>query len=333
MADPLKIVVLGSNSFSGASFVDFALGQGAKVYGLSRSPEPHVAFLPYRWSGLDQNFKFHAYDINKHLDEILNLVVTERPDYFVNFAAQSMVGQSWDHPEDWFRTNALSTVSLHNRLRKDYDGLKRYVHITTPEVYGSTDGWITEDTPYNPSTPYAVSRAAGDMSLKTFVDAYGFPAVSTRAANVYGPGQPLYRIISRCILYIRLGKKLQLDGGGHSVRSFIHIKDVCDATWKVMTDGKVGETYHISTTATVSIRHLVERICEKMDVNFDDVAEVVGERLGKDAAYMLDSTKIRETLGWSDKITLDQGIDECIAWLDKNLEELKHQEFNYIHKP
>jgi len=329
----MKVVVLGSNSFSGASFVDFALNKGARVFGLSRSAEPHTAFLPYRWSGKDQNFSFYPYDMNKHLDEIIQLVKTEQPDYFVNFAAQSMVGQSWDHPEDWFQTNAVSTVSLHNRLRKDCDGLKRFVHVTTPEVYGSTDGWIKEDTPYNPSTPYAVSRAAGDMSLKTFVDAYDFPAVSTRAANVYGPGQQLYRIISRTILYIRLGKKLQLDGGGHSVRSFIHINDVSNATWKVMLDGKVGETYHISTTETVSIRELVDRICVKMGVNFDDVAEVVGERLGKDAAYMLDSTKIRNTLGWSDKVTLDQGLEDCISWVDNNIEDLKQQDFNYIHKP
>lgn len=332
MSAPIKIVVLGSNSFSGASFTDFALSQGAEVLGISRSQEPHKVFLPYRWSGHDDNFRFFAYDINNHLDQILDLMAAENPDYFINFAAQSMVGQSWDFPEDWFRTNAVSTVMLHNRLRKECDYLKRYVHVTTPEVYGSTNGWIKEDTPYNPSTPYAVSRAAGDMSLKTFVDAYGFPAVSTRAANVYGPGQPLYRIISRTILCIRLGEKLQLHGGGISVRSFIHINDVSDATWKIMTNGVVGETYHISTEETVSIYRLVKLICEMMGVNFDDAVEVAGERLGKDAAYMLDSTKIRDTLFWSDKICLDQGLRECISWVDANLEVLKTQEKKYIHK-
>ncbi len=329
----MKIVVLGSNSFSGASFVNFALKKGAQVFGLSRSEEPHKAFLPYRWSVHDQGIQFFAYDLNKHMDDIMALIVRERPDYVVNFAAQSMVGQSWDHPEDWFRTNAMSTVSLHNRLRKECDGLKRFVHITTPEVYGSTDGWITEDTSYNPSTPYAVSRAAGDMSLKTFVDAYEFPAVATRAANVYGPGQQLYRIIPRTILFIRMGQKIQLHGGGHSLRSFIHIDDVSDATWRVMTNGKSGETYHISTNEIVSIRQLVERICKKMGIPFENAAEVVGERLGKDAAYMLDSNKIRTSLDWSDQITLDQGLEGCIDWVDENFEELKKQNFDYVHKP
>ena len=324
---------MGSNSFSGASFVDYALKQGSEVVGLSRSEEPHNAFLPYRWSGHDGSFRFYPYDMNKHVDEIMDLMASEKPAYFVNFAAQSMVGQSWDRPEDWFRTNAVSTVMLHNRLRQECDFLERYIHITTPEVYGSTNGWIKEDTPYNPSTPYAVSRAAGDMSLQTFVDAYDFPAVSTRAANVYGPGQQLYRIIPRTILFIRLGKKLQLHGGGYSERSFIHIDDVSDATWKVMLDGKVGETYHISTAEIVSIRELVELICKKMEVSFDDNVEIVGERLGKDAAYKLDSSKIRDTLGWSDKISLEDGIDQCVAWVDENLDDLKSQNMDYQHKP
>lgn len=333
MSAPAKIAVIGSNSFSGASFVDFALNQGAHVMGISRSPEPHEAFLPYRWSGNDTDFQFHALDLNNDLDRIMDLFTAEKPAFVVNFAAQSMVAQSWDHPEDWFRTNVMSTVALHSRLRSDSPYLERYVHITTPEVYGSTDGWISESTPFNPSTPYAVSRAAGDMSLKTFVDAYGFPAVSTRAANVYGPGQQLYRIIPRTILFIRLGKKLSLHGGGVSERSFIHIRDVCDATWRVMTSGKPGDSYHISTNEIISIRGLVELICDKAGASFEDVAEVSDERLGKDAAYMLSSGKIRDTLGWSDEVAIDQGIEECIAWVDENLDVLKTQEMSYVHKP
>ena len=328
-----RLVVLGSNSFSGASFAAHALGRGAEVIGVSRSAEPNTVFLPYRWGrGLDR-FRFHALDINNDLDAIIDLTVAEKPDYFVNFAAQSMVGESWDRPEDWFRTNAVSTVMLHNRLRKECGFLKKFVHVTTPEVYGSTQGFIDENTPFNPSTPYAASRAAGDMSLKTFVDAYGFPAVSTRAANVYGPGQQLYRIIPRTILFIRIGRKLQLQGGGLSERSFIHIDDVSDATWRVMEDGPAGEAYHISTNEIVTIRGLVERICALMKVSFDEVVEVVGDRLGKDSAYKLDSTKIRNSLGWTDRIGLDEGLGQCIDWVDRNLDVLRTQKLNYIHKP
>ena len=100
-----------------------------------------------------------------------------------------------------------------------------------------------------------------------------------------------------------------------------------------MLNGKVGETYHISTDEIVSIRQLVERICARMGVAFEDSVEVIGERLGKDAAYRLDSSKIREALDWSDRTTLDHGLDQCIAWVDDNLDVLKTQELDYVHKP
>jgi dTDP-glucose 4,6-dehydratase len=326
-----KILILGSNSFSGACFADYALAQGANVIGMSRSDEPHPVFLPYRWTGRKNAFQFFAYDLNHHLDEIMSVIRREKIGLVVNFAAQSMVAQSWQHPEHWFQTNVVSTVKFHNQLRQ-CDFLERYVHITTPEVYGSTEGFITEETPFHPSTPYAVSRAAADMSLKSFFDAYQFPVVFTRAANVYGPGQQLYRIIPRTILFARLGRKLSLHGGGLSKRAFIHMDDVSDATWRVMKNGKNGETYHISGTHIVTIRELVEMICNKTSVSFDALAEVSAERLGKDAAYMLDSSKIRKTLGWQDKITLDQGLDACIAWVDSNLAALQQQPMDYVHK-
>ncbi len=327
-----KYLIIGSNSFSGASFADFLLRNGDNVIGTSRSPEPHKAFLPYRWSGKDANFRFYNYDLNKDLEPLTALIKSEKPTFVVNFAAQSMVAESWKNPEHWFETNVMATIRLHEVLRH-CDFLEKYVHVTTPEVYGSTDGFIKEDTPFNPSTPYAVSRAAADMSLKTYFDAYGFPVVFTRAANVYGPGQQLYRIIPRTILSILTGKKLQLHGGGHSRRSFIHMRDVSNATQKIATAGTTGQTYHISTDEIVSVRELVERICSKLDVDFNSCVEVVGERLGKDAAYMLDSSKLRKTLDWDVRIDLDQGLDECIAWVKENLDAMKLMEWNYVHKP
>jgi dTDP-glucose 4,6-dehydratase len=242
-----------------------------------------------------------------------------------------MVGESWKYPEHWFTTNVVSTVRLHDQLRR-FDFLKKYVHVTTPEVYGSTKGFVREDAPFNPSTPYAVSRAAADMSLRTFFETYGFPVVFTRSANVYGPGQQLYRIVPRTILFIRLGKKISLHGGGHSSRSFVHMKDVSEATWRVMKDAPAGEAYHISTNEIVTIRELVERICVKMGASFDSAVETVVDRPAKDAAYMLDSTKIRDALGWKDRIGLDEGLDDCIRWVDRNIDVLRHQNFDYIHK-
>jgi dTDP-glucose 4,6-dehydratase len=332
MVEAEKCLVLGSNSFSGASFVGHLLSRGIRVYGCSRSPEPHQAFLPYKWQPGSGRFSFHQIDLNSGLDALTELVRSEKPDYVVNFAAQSMVAESWKNPDHWFSTNVVSTVRLHEKLRQ-CPFLKKYVHVTTPEVYGSTSGLIGEEAPFNPSTPYAVSRAAADMSLRTYFSAYGFPVVFTRAANVFGPGQQLYRIIPRSVLFIRLERKLQLHGGGHSTRSFIHIADVAEATERVMRNGEPGRAYHISTDRMVSIRQLVEMVCTRMGVRFENCVEEVGERLGKDASYQLDSGRIRRELGWRDRVSLEDGIDSTIAWVDRWLDALRRMPFDYQHKP
>jgi dTDP-glucose 4,6-dehydratase len=226
----------------------------------------------------------------------------------------------------------VGNVQLHDRLRRAH-WLNKYVHVGTPEVYGNTTGVIDESAPFNPSTPYAASRAACDLHLRTFFQRYHFPVTWTRAANVYGPGQQLYRIIPRTILSIKLGQKLQLHGGGHSVRSFIHIDDVARATLTIARHAPAGETYHLSTPTFISIRNLVQLICRLMNADFDAVTNVVDDRPGKDAAYTLDSSKARVALGWDDTIPLEAGIRGTIAWVEEHFAEIQRQPFDYIHKP
>jgi len=330
-----RLFVIGSNSFSGSSFVARALEEGATVFGASRSPEPHPVFLPYRWGPAGPapgRFQFAQLDLNHDTDRIAAAVETFRPDYVINFAAQSMVAESWLHPEHWYQTNVVANVRLHDRLRR-FGWLKRYVHVSTPEVYGSCQGNVTEDAPLNPSTPYAASRAACDLHLLTFLKQYGFPVVFTRAANVFGPGQQLYRIIPRTVLFIRTGRRLQLHGGGHSVRSFIHIRDVAEGTLQVARQGVPGQVYHLATRVTHSIREVVELVCRRLGADFNQVVEVVGERPGKDAAYLLDSTKARTMLGWADRMAFEDGVGEVIAWVDQHLDVLRQQPLDYLHKP
>jgi dTDP-glucose 4,6-dehydratase len=330
-----KIVVIGSNSFSGASFVAHALANGASVLATSRSPEPIPAFLPYRWSETPPDptrFRFEQLDLNHDTDRIADAVEAFRPDFVINFAAQSMVAESWLHPDHWYQTNVVANVRLHERLRR-FDFIRRYVHVSTPEVYGSCSGNVTEAAPYNPSTPYAASRAACDLHLMTYFRNYRFPVVFTRAANVFGPGQQLYRIIPRTALYVLTGRQLQLHGGGHSVRSFIHIRDVAEGTLRIARQGNPGEVYHLSTRVNHSIRQVVEIVCRKLRADFSKVVEIVGDRPGKDAAYLLDSTKARQTLAWNDSIPFEQGVDETIHWVQQHLDVLRNQPFDYIHKP
>jgi dTDP-glucose 4,6-dehydratase len=262
---------------------------------------------------------------------LLDAIADFKAPRVVNFAAQSMVAESWEHPDHWYQTNVVANVRLHDGLRKMPD-LKKYVHVSTPEVYGSCSGDVREDAPFNPSTPYAASRAACDLHLQTFIRQYNFPAVFTRAANVFGPGQQLYRIVPRTLLFLALGQKLQLHGGGHSVRSFIHIADVSDGTLRAALHGEPGDVFHLSTKRTVSIRDLVALMCDQTGVKFEDFAEIVADRPGKDSAYLLDASLARTKLGWQDRVSLEEGIADTKRWIDANLDALRGQPANYIHK-
>ena len=216
---------------------------------------------------------------------------------------------------------------------KDKSFIEKYVHVTTPEVYGSTDhGWIKENYNFQPNTPYAVSRAACDLHLLSFFKAYNFPVVFTRSANVYGPGQQLYRIIPRTILSIKTKKPLSLHGGGKSERSFIHINDVVEATYSIALRANPGTTWHLSTKECISIKELVKKMCDLSDVKFESIVEITNERLGKDQSYLLDSSKVRENMDWQDKISLKRGLEETFEWVDQNIHRLKTLPWSYQHK-
>ena len=327
------VLVLGSNSFTGAHFVAGALNSGFDVIGISRSNQPNPAFLPYEWqTQKTDRFVFLQLDLNQDLKQIFAIINEKKPEYIVNFAAQGMVAPSWGNPEQWIQTNTLSAVKLHHYL-KDCTFIKKFVQISTPEVYGSCSGVVKENNNYNPSTPYAVSKAAADMSLMTYANHYNFPVVFTRAANVYGEGQQLYRIVPKTILLFKTGGILPLHGGGRSVRSFVHIKDVVSGTLNVMRKGSIGQVYHLSSDTHISIRNLVQHIADKMKVSFQKHIETVDDRPGKDDAYYLDCSKIKNEFGWEAQIDLNRGIDKTISWIEKNLDIFKKLEWEYIHKP
>lgn len=326
-------LVIGSNSFSGAHFVRHLIGKGYEVLGVSRSKEPAEVFLPYRWlPDWKERFEFEQVDLNHDLEHLMELLLSRRPSYVVNFAAQGMVAQSWDTPEHWYQTNVVAQVRFHDQLRR-LDFLDKYVHVSTPEVYGSTNGWVAENFEFAPSTPYAVSRAACDLHLRTFYETYGFPVVFTRAANVYGPGQQLYRIIPRAMFFAKTGRKLQLHGGGKSIRSFIHIEDVATATEMVALKGIPGSAYHVATTSALSIRQLVDQICQIIGIPVEALVEVVEDRMGKDEAYLLDTTQLRAVTGWSDCVGLQQGLTETLEWIEDNLSTLERLPLEYQHRP
>ena len=326
-----KFAVLGSNSFAGAAFVARALSDGAQVIGFNRSLEGSHIFLPYLKNANAQNYRFYQADINQNLDAILRHLDHFEPEVVVDFAGQGMVAESWQNPDQWYSTNIVSKVKLHSQLLSR-NWLKRYVRVSTPEVYGSQDYKTKESWVYTPSTPYAVSHAAIDMSLKAFELQYGFPVVFTRFANFYGPGQQLYRIIPRAIIYALTNRKLQLQGGGKSVRAFIYASDIADGIMRATNLGLSGEAYHFSTDNFITIRQVVETVSHKIGVQFDSMVELAPDRPGKDQAYLMDSTKAREKLGWSDQIDFEQGVDLTVSWIKDSMSEIEKLPLNYIHK-
>lgn len=329
---PERVAVIGSNSFSGSDFVDLLLETGRyEVLGVSRSPEKGPLFLPYLRHGRDR-FRFLQADLNHDLPAMLDALDAFAPSAIVNFAAQSEVGPSWEHPEHWFQTNAVALTSLFHAL-KDRPYLRRYVHISSPEVYGTCEGRVTEEAPLNPSTPYAASKAAGDLSLQTYVKNFDFPAVTIRATNVYGAHQQLFKIIPRTAIYLRLGRAIELHGGGHAVKSYIHVRDVSRGELAAMEHGRTGAIYHFSPDEGVAVRDVVARMCRAAGKEFAIATREVGERLGQDAAYVIDSTLARTEFGWRPTISLDDGLAAVVRWVDDWWDAIQREPLEYVHRP
>jgi dTDP-glucose 4,6-dehydratase len=333
MADCRKIVVLGANSFSGQDFVDLLLDSpDNQVIGISRSAERSELFLKYRSRSAERNYRYHQLDLNHDIEALLKLLDRERPELIVNFAAQSEVASSWEHPDQWFQTNTVALARLVNHLaRQKY--LRRYLHISSPEVYGTCVGTVDEASPLNPSTPYAVSKAAADMLLDVYHKQYAFPLVTVRATNVYGPRQQLFKIIPRSVIYMKQGKVIPLHGGGVAVKSFIHIRDVSRGELAILQHGEPGRIYHLSPDHGIAVREVVERIAEKLGRRFDEVCDVVDERRGQDAAYVIDSTLARQELGWQPQVAFDEGLNEVLGWVEQYWYEIQQQPLAYVHRP
>jgi len=328
-----KVVVLGANSFSGQDFVDLLLDDPSyEVIGISRSPERGAAFLRYLRRTTTPAYRYFQLDMNRQMPELLAVLDRERPSDIVNFAAQSEVGPSWEWPEQWFQTNCAALSQLINHLRtKDY--VRRYLHVSSPEVYGTCEGVVREDAPLRPSTPYAVSKAAADMLLETYRKQFEFPVLWVRATNVYGAGQQLFKIIPRSVIFLRSGQTISLHGGGRAVKSYIHIRDVSRGEKAILESGRLGQIYHLSPAQGIAVRDVVRTVADTLGKRFEDVTETVGERPGQDAAYVIDSTRAHAEFGWRPRIELRQGIGEVVQWIDGYWDEIQRLPHEYQHKP
>jgi dTDP-glucose 4,6-dehydratase len=323
-------VVIGSNCFTGSHLVDGLLEEGEySVIGVSRSLEAKSFYLPYKRREA-ADFHFCRLDLVREFPRLIGLLKEVRPKVVINVAALSEVALSNERPIEYFETNTLGVVRLCDFLRT-CSFLKRYVHISSAEVYGPCDHAVAEDAPFHPSTPYAVSKAAADLYLKTLIDLFGFPATLIRSTNVYGKHQQLYKIIPRTAIFLKQGKPIELHGGGGAVKSFVHIRDVVGGTLAALRRGGPG-TYHFSVSAPQTVAEIVRQVCELMGHDFERATRRVPERLGQDSRYWLDCTKAERELKWTPRIPFAEGVKEVVRWIESNWSEIQREPLTYVHK-
>lgn len=327
-----SVLILGSNSFAGATFSKFLLERGHRVTGVSRSPISFPTALLLNDPKYSDSFQFEQIDINNDLNKLANLLDREEPAYIFDFAGQGMVAESWAQPEQWLQTNLIAKTRLLEILRLK-PWLVKYIRASTPEVYGSHNGKINEGTNYAPTTPYAITHASIDMTLAAYHARYGFPSVIGRFANFYGPGQQLYRIIPKTILVAKRGLKLPLHGGGLSERSFIFSHDLNSALLALADEAYSGQTYNFSSEELISIRTLVSKILNLLGKDFEDFVDLVDERPSKDQKYLMDSKKATDQLSWKPQVSLEIGLKETINWFTEYSAAFHGLPLDYIHKP
>lgn len=328
----IKIAVIGSNSFSGSSFINYCLNKNVNTIGISRSSEKNLYLLKYKLNTNIKKFKFYKLDLNKNLQKIVKILKKNKITHVVDFSGQGMVNESWNYPHQWFQTNVTSKISLIEEIKKKLK-IKKYIKISTPEVYGSHKKKIKETFAHNPSTPYALSHSTFDKFLKLQYNTFKFPYLILRFSNFYGEHQPIYRIIPKTIYSILTSKKLKVHGQGKSKRSFIYIDDFCAAIYNSCIKKKlVGETINFSSKEIISIKDLIKKICLIMNYDYNKLIKNVPDRIGKDQKYLMSSKKAKLKVNWTNKISLKNGLIKTIKWYKLNRFKLKKMDLNYIHK-
>jgi dTDP-glucose 4,6-dehydratase len=253
----------------------------------------------------------------------------------VHFAAESHVDRSIDDPGTFVRTNVLGTFTLLEAARHYYAGLSasektafRFLHVSTDEVYGSLgpSGLFTESSAYDPSSPYSASKAASDHFARAYFRTYGLPGIVTNCSNNYGPYQFPEKLIPLMILNALEGKPLPVYGDGGNVRDWLYVEDHCQALWKVLREGRPGETYNIGGNSEYTNLDVVQTLCRTVDElrpnlphnPSSSLISFVKDRPGHDRRYAIDASKIRRELGWSPQYDFPAGIRKTVQWYLNN---------------
>src|SRR5262245_2243688 len=325
-----RYAVLGGGGSFGIHTSKYLLDQPdtERVIAVGRnSPKPEPFTL--KVGAGDARYAYHAYHVGYELDLLLEMLDLEKPQVIVNYAAQGEGAVSWKHSWRFVETNSMALARLTEELMaRDY--LERFIQIGTSELYGSVDFAAREDTPIQPSSPYAASKAAFDLHLIAIHRALKFPMNIIRPSNAYCPGQLLHRVVPKAVICGLTGRKLPLHGGGRAEKSYIHARDLARAIHLVAQRAPLGAVYNCGPEEPTSIRRVAGPTAQALGIPFEQLCEVTGDRLGQDARYWLDSSAIKRDVGWEPEIGWDEGLAEMVAWGRKYLEQLRAWPMDYV---
>ena len=247
------------------------------------------------------------------VDEIFD---KHRPEYVFHLAAESHVDNSIEDCIPFVETNVIGTINLMNSSL-EYD-VKKFMHISTDEVYGALreyDPSFTENTPYDPQNPYSASKASSDHFVKAYVNTHNLPAVITNCSNNFGPRQSSEKFIPKAITNLLRGQKVTVYGEGREIRDWLYVQDHCEALIEVWKKGGIGENYNIGGGTELNNLAVVSKILTYMKKDYSDI-EFVKNRPGHDFRYSIDCQKIEKDLGWKSRFDFDRALIKTIEWYE-----------------
>lgn len=311
----MKVFVTGAAGFIGSNFVRLLLAQRPDVQVVAYDLLTYAGNLENLTAELqDPRLTFIKGDI---ADRDAAYAATEGVDAIVNFAAESHVDRSILDSAPFVRTNVVGTLVLLDVVKAR--GIKRFLQISTDEVYGSlgATGLFTEETPITPNSPYSASKAGGDLLVRAYAHTHGLPTLIMRSSNAYGPYQFPEKLIPLMISNAFAGKPLPVYGDGMQVRDWVHVEDFASAVLAVLERGRVGEVYNVgggNELPNLDVVHSIVRLCGASE----SLIQYVPDRPGHDRRYAMDHSKITAELGWTPSRVFTKGLEETVAWYRAN---------------